>query len=92
VVTGILWDCLEKSIQSSGHLVYRSPIFLALILLLKNKSGEVRAQQFRGRFVELFGENLGVQIGFIFNVLVASVDFLSSDYLWHFEYKAISGF
>ncbi len=45
VIAGILGDGPEKFIQVTGHLVHRSPIFLALVLLFKDKSGEIGAQQ-----------------------------------------------
>jgi len=88
----IQWDRLEKFIQVSGHFVHWSPVFLALIFLLKNESGEIGTQQIYGRFVKLFRENCGVKVGFIFEVLAASMDFLSSDHLWHLEDDPITLF
>jgi len=85
MVAIVFGDLAEKFIQGLRHLDYRSPIFLALIFLFKDKSSEVGTQQVYGRFIELFSEEFGVEIGWVFDMLITSVDLLSRDHLRDFE-------
>ena len=72
MIPGVFGDLAEKFIQSLGHLYHRSPIFLPLIFLFKDEASEVGAQEIYGRFIELFGENFGVEVGWVFDMLVTS--------------------
>jgi len=62
-----------------SHLDHRSPIFLPLIFLFKDKAGEVSAQEIYSGFIELFREDFGIEIVWVFDMLVASMKFLSRD-------------
>ena len=74
MIPGVFGDLAEKFIQSLGHFCHRSPIFLPLIFLFKDEASEIGAQEIYGWFIELFGEDFGVEVGWVFDVLVAFVE------------------
>ena len=51
MIAGVFGDLTEKYIQGLRHLDYRSPIFLALVFLFKDKSSEAGAQEADGGFI-----------------------------------------
>jgi len=75
-----------------SHLDHWSPIFLTLIFLLKNKASEVGAQEIYSRFIKLFSEDFRVEIVWVFDMLVASMELLSHDHLGDFENYSVSFF
>jgi hypothetical protein len=79
MIAGVLRNVAEKIIQLGRHSCHRDPIFLALVFLFKDKSNEVGTQEVYGGLIELFSEDFGVEVRWVFDELAGSVDLLSRD-------------
>jgi hypothetical protein len=71
VVPRVFRDLTEELVQGPGQRLHRNPVFLPVVLLFENEAGEVRAQETHGGFEELLGEECGVEVGWVSEVLVA---------------------
>lgn len=79
IVAAVPGNRLEKCIQGLGHLLYRSALLTPLIFLIEDQAAKCRAEELYRRLIEGGGEDVGIQVGLIFNVFPATAEFLSTN-------------
>ena len=65
VVSFILRDLAKEFVQILGKFGNRDPVVLNVILLLEDNSLKAGAEDLHGRLIELFGENIRIQVVFV---------------------------
>ena len=85
VIPFILRNFAEEFVQILGKFGNRDPIVLDVVFLLEDDSMKAGAEDLNGGLVELFGENIRIQVIFVLNKGAASPQLPGDDDLRGFE-------